>query len=42
VADRFVILDRGSIAADYQKRELTQEQLVDKMLQLATTGSLDE
>jgi simple sugar transport system ATP-binding protein len=42
VADRFVILDRGSIATDYQKRELTQEQLVDKMLQLATTGSLDE
>ena len=42
VADRFVILDRGQIAGDYQKAELSQDELVQKMLMLATTGSLEQ
>ena len=42
VADRFVILDRGQIAGDYQKAELSQDELVHKMLMLATTGSLEQ
>ncbi len=42
VADRFVILDRGQIAGDYQKAELSQDELVQKMLMLATTGRLEQ
>jgi simple sugar transport system ATP-binding protein len=42
VSDRFVILDRGRVAGDFRKDELTQEELVGKMLLLATTGSIEE
>ncbi|WP_299394178.1 ATP-binding cassette domain-containing protein [Pelagibius sp.] len=41
VSDRFVILDRGRIAGDFRKQDLSQDELVHKMLLLATTGSLE-
>ena len=41
VSDRFVILDRGRIAGDFRKEELSQDELVRKMLLLATTGSIE-
>lgn len=37
-ADRFVILDRGKIAGDVRKSEITQDDLVQKMENLARTG----
>lgn len=41
VSDRFVILDRGRIAGDFRKEELSQDELTKKMLLLATTGSIE-
>lgn len=40
VADRFVILDRGQIAGNLRKADVTQEELTDLMIKLARTGSL--
>jgi len=40
VVDRFVILDRGKIAGDILKKDITQEDLVSRMLHLAKTGTL--
>ncbi|MCF7943300.1 MAG: ATP-binding cassette domain-containing protein [Spirochaetia bacterium] len=37
-ADRFVILDRGKIAGDVKKTDISQEELVLKMENLAKTG----
>jgi simple sugar transport system ATP-binding protein len=42
VADRFYILDRGSVAGIFEKKEISQEELVDKMVHLAHTGKLNE
>jgi simple sugar transport system ATP-binding protein len=42
VADRFYILDRGSVAGIFAKKEISQEELVDKMVHLAHTGKLNE
>ena len=41
VADRFVILDRGNIAGDFLKKDISQDELVDKMVLLARTGRLN-
>jgi len=41
VADRFVILDRGNVAGQFLKKDISQDELVDKMVQLARTGRLD-
>jgi simple sugar transport system ATP-binding protein len=41
VADRFVILDRGEVAGEFRKEDITQDDLVDKMVKLARTGSLE-
>lgn len=41
VADRFVILDRGEVAGEYSKENITQDDLVDKMVKLARTGKLE-
>ena len=41
VVDRFVILDRGKIAGDIRKKDITQDDLVNKMLHLAKTGTLN-
>ncbi|MEJ2666599.1 MAG: ATP-binding cassette domain-containing protein [Deinococcales bacterium] len=40
VADRFVILDRGQIAGNIMKSDVTQEELSELMIKLARTGSL--
>jgi simple sugar transport system ATP-binding protein len=40
VCDRFVILDRGQIEGDLRKEELSRQELIDKMLELATQGHL--
>lgn len=41
VADRFVILDRGEVAGEYSKDNISQDELVDKMVKLARTGKLE-
>jgi simple sugar transport system ATP-binding protein len=41
VADRFVILDRGTIAGQFLKKDISQDELVDKMVLLARTGRLN-
>jgi len=41
VADRIVVLDRGTIAGQYMKNELTLQQLIDKLYLVAQTGSLN-
>lgn len=41
VADRIVLLDRGSIAGEFRKEDLTLNELLDKMQHVAETGSLD-
>ncbi|MDJ0914505.1 MAG: ATP-binding cassette domain-containing protein [Desulfobacterales bacterium] len=41
VADRFVILDRGRIAGEFCKKDISQDELVEKMVRLARTGSLN-
>jgi simple sugar transport system ATP-binding protein len=40
VADRFVILDRGQVAGEFLKKDISQEELVDRMVELARTGKL--
>ena len=40
VADRFVILDRGAVAGKFLKTEISQNELVDKMVKLAKTGKM--
>lgn len=40
VADRFLIMDRGQIAADINKKDITREKLNEKMLILAKTGHI--
>jgi simple sugar transport system ATP-binding protein len=42
VADRIVVLDRGRVAGQFLKGELTLEQLVGKLRHVAQTGSLDD
>jgi simple sugar transport system ATP-binding protein len=42
VADRIVVLDRGRIAGEFLKGELTLEQLIDRLYLVAHTGSLTE
>jgi simple sugar transport system ATP-binding protein len=41
VADRVVVLDRGMVAGEFLTRDITLDQLVDKMYRVAQTGSID-
>ncbi len=41
VADRIVVLDRGTIAGQFMKGELTFDELIDRLTRLARTGSLE-
>jgi simple sugar transport system ATP-binding protein len=41
VADRVVVLDRGRIAGQFVTKDISLDQLMDKMVQVAETGSLD-
>ncbi len=41
VADRVVVLDRGMIAGEFMTKDITLEQLMDKMYRVAQTGHLE-
>jgi len=42
VVDRIVVIDRGTIAGQYMKNELTLDELLDRLYRVAQTGSLDQ
>lgn len=41
VSDRFVILDRGRIAGEFHKSEISQQELVDRMIKLNKSGTME-
>ncbi len=41
VADRVVVLDRGKVAGEFQTKNIGLNELMDKMVQVAETGSLN-
>ena len=41
VADRVVVLDRGTVAGEFYTKDITLDQLMEKMYRVAETGSLD-
>lgn len=41
VADRIVVLDRGAVAGQFMKGELTFDELIDRLTRLARTGSFE-
>jgi len=41
VADRVVVLDRGTTAGEFLTKDITLDQLMEKMYRVAETGSLD-
>ena len=41
MVDRIVVLDRGTVAGQFMKNELTLEQLIDRLYLVAKTGDLD-
>jgi simple sugar transport system ATP-binding protein len=41
VADRVVVLDRGLVAGEFMTKDITLEDLMDKMYQIAETGSFE-
>jgi simple sugar transport system ATP-binding protein len=41
VADRIVVLDRGKVAGQFMKDELTLQGLIDRLYLVAQTGSLE-
>jgi simple sugar transport system ATP-binding protein len=42
VVDRIVVLDRGTIAGQFMKNELTLDELLDRLYRVAKTGNLDQ
>jgi simple sugar transport system ATP-binding protein len=41
IADRIVVLDRGAVAGQFMKGELTFDELIDRLSRVARTGSLE-
>lgn len=41
VADRVVVIDRGRVAGQFLTKDISLEKLMEKMIQVAETGSLD-
>jgi simple sugar transport system ATP-binding protein len=41
VADRVVVIDRGRVAGQFLAKDITLDKLMDKMIRVAETGSLD-
>jgi simple sugar transport system ATP-binding protein len=41
ISDRFVIIDRGQVAGEFLKKDISQDELTEKMIKLARTGSLE-
>jgi simple sugar transport system ATP-binding protein len=42
VVDRIVVLDRGTIAGQFMKHDLTLDELIDRMYRVAQTGNLNK
>jgi len=42
VVDRIVVLDRGTIAGQFMKHEVTLDELIDRLYRVAETGELDK
>lgn len=42
VVDRIVVIDRGTVAGQYMKKDLTLEQLINRLEHVAQTGSLED
>ncbi len=42
VVDRIVVLDRGTVAGQFMKNELTLDELIDRLYRVAQTGSLEQ
>lgn len=42
VVDRIVVLDRGTIAGQFMKHEVTLDELIDRLYRVAATGELDK
>jgi len=40
VADRFIILDKGAVAASFTREQITRDELIDKMVQLHERGAI--
>jgi simple sugar transport system ATP-binding protein len=40
--DRMIVLDRGKVAGNYKKSEITMDELIDSMYRVARTGSIKE
>jgi simple sugar transport system ATP-binding protein len=41
VADRIVVIDRGTVAGQFMKEELTLDELIDRLYRVAQTGQLE-
>jgi len=41
VADRVVVIDRGRIAGEFLTKDISLDHLMEKMIRVAETGSLD-
>ena len=41
VADRVVVIDRGAVAGEFMTKDISLDELMDKMYRVAETGSLD-
>jgi simple sugar transport system ATP-binding protein len=41
VADRIVVLDRGTVAGQFMRNELTMQELIDRLYAVARTGTLE-
>ena len=42
VVDRIIVLDRGTIAGQFMKHEVTLDELIDRLYRVAETGELDK
>jgi simple sugar transport system ATP-binding protein len=42
IADRIVVLDRGAVAGQFKKDEVTLDQLIERMSHVARTGTLEQ
>jgi simple sugar transport system ATP-binding protein len=42
IADRIVVLDRGAVAGQFKKDEITLDELIESMSHVARTGTLDQ
>jgi simple sugar transport system ATP-binding protein len=42
VADRVVVIDRGQVAGEFKTKDISLNELMEKMIRVAETGSLDQ